>query len=774
MYPQVEVRGRENPDWSCARTLRSALLVDSAEWVQSVYSSRFRLHENELVAPNRDYPYEGLLVHQDGENWKFIDCIAIGVRSEDGRPLPFDDASTDSVRVSPWEATYHYQVLEDHGAGHQQTIPFSVSYRLFSECPPEFAAGRIIVRFPDAASFAARRLRVLVQPLLEIRHMFGGSDLGRYWTECLAGAVSRTHVSNEDHTITFCCASAKANRFHWPEAVPWWYKLGSGGRTECGGVTSFAGEERHVGAFFNLELDITRRHSAATVFFSCSVGGRCCALSITDYRRIAAASLHHDRAQLALVRGLIPAGSDSHFVAPLVARVVGLTKFKIRVRSTGARGAFCAPYAGAWWFKTPWYRDVFEGILSSFDVLMAMEGERAMIAEVLHLALSQQDRTTGLAPNRISEFKGVEPTYNSADATLLSFIAGCRYVSHTQDAELARSLLRAAGYTLRGFLHTNAVEPVEDGPPRVDPATGLLLTAPQHSWMDTRAQTVDYGGHRLERLPSRLSARFIKDLCDRFGGAALAPMLASPRFLLPEINAQWIIALRGMLALADAAEAAESAPGAAHKHVQLRASARSVLDRAEACYVPTFWNDDTGFLFNAVFEDLSCRDAMESEASITAAAMLGLGAFSREQLARLWRHAASTLLVYRRSGAVPQPFGVLATNADRRIFYGDIEYHADVVWPRSTPYLVKLLELLGETETLRQVLAANLEHQMGEGAVFYNHELLARPCGNNSSPEEPTGRDPVPVKNPIQFWSQWCDPFFTYLQEVTHGKRDAR
>jgi hypothetical protein len=52
---------------------------------------------------------------------------------------------------------------------------------------------------------------------------------------------------------------------------------------------------------------------------------------------------------------------------------------------------------------------------------------------------------------------------------------------------------------------------------------------------------------------------------------------------------------------------------------------------------------------------------------------------------------------------------------------------------------------------------------MSEGAVFYNHELFSRPAGNNPCPDPHTHLNPVPVKNPIQFWSQWCDPVMEYF-----------
>ena len=61
----------ENPDWGFARNVRAALLTPSAEWVQSVCSFPFEVNGKTFIAPNRDYPYEGLVAYHAGENWKF-------------------------------------------------------------------------------------------------------------------------------------------------------------------------------------------------------------------------------------------------------------------------------------------------------------------------------------------------------------------------------------------------------------------------------------------------------------------------------------------------------------------------------------------------------------------------------------------------------------------------------------------------------------------------------------------------------------------------------
>jgi glycogen debranching enzyme len=93
------------------------------------------------------------------------------------------------------------------------------------------------------------------------------------------------------------------------------------------------------------------------------------------------------------------------------------------------------------------------------------------------------------------------------------------------------------------------------------------------------------------------------------------------------------------------------------------------------------------------------------------------------------------------------PFGIIVKESGRDVYLGDAEYHEAVVWPRDTPYLIRLLSLVGDGATIDGLLASNLRHQMEEGFVFYNQELFS---GDD---------DRAPVKDPVQWWSQWVDPY---------------
>ena len=301
---------------------------------------------------------------------------------------------------------------------------------------------------------------------------------------------------------------------------------------------------------------------------------------------------------------------------------------------------------------------------------------------------------------------------------------------------------------------------VVDGPPRIDVGSGLLLSAPHHSWIDTRSQSVEYAGYRFDRLPNRVSAKFVKDLYDTVPAKSeTGALLSSPCFFLPEINAQWISVLRGTLQMLEWIIGDET-PEDKLKLEAFRLELSSLVAQAERFFKPIFLNDNCGFIYNIVYQDRETRDDLESEPGVVAAAILGNTLFSAAELERVWSWTESKLLVGRRLvrfGDDILPFGLLAKNEDKRIFYSDDQYHSDVVWMRSTPYLIRLLRLLGREDTARQLVINTLDHEISEGAIFFNNELFSRPCGNNVRPDLDTQWNPVPVKNPIQFWSQWCD-----------------
>jgi glycogen debranching enzyme len=274
-------------------------------------------------------------------------------------------------------------------------------------------------------------------------------------------------------------------------------------------------------------------------------------------------------------------------------------------------------------------------------------------------------------------------------------------------------------------------------------------------------------------LPNRVSPRFVRDLYDRLGdGEKVRATLSSPDFFLPEINAQWITAL-GLILKSLEVLAGQWKKSGEPGEPALESKVRDLLSKARKNFMSTFWNADNGFLYSIVYADRSVRDDMESETAVAAAALLGEDVLGQQQFQLISAKAKRSLLQCRRLvrfGDALLPFGIVANNSDHRIYYDDPDYHSDVIWPRSTPYLIRLLSEAGEHDAVEALLLNTLDHQMTEGAILYSHELLSKPCGNNPSPDPDLSRNPVPVKNPIQFWSQWCDPFLEMFEHRSIGQ----
>jgi glycogen debranching enzyme len=761
--PEFEIPAREDRDWAYGRTARAALLVPSAEWVQSVYTCEFDLDGRRFLAPNRDYPYEGLLVHFHGENWKFIDAVAISVSTTDGGPLRlrYDDPAT-CVRVTPFQATYWYSFEEVTTTSGPVAPRLYVAYALDSRADAGTVTGRVKIGVANPWPAMANHLELAIQPFLDLRHMFSAAEFEKYFFETTNSPARAARVRVHNRTITFHFPEGELTRFYGPERLSWWYKLGTGQRAEVPDGTTgrtstqFLGERKEVAAFFRFCPHIAGEAPSVTVRFACQLEDQPQAsFSLPDYESLENASNQRHASLWRRAREIAAQDWSGEQQTAAAGRVVGLANMRIFASPAGSQQLLSVPPAGGWWFRTPWFRDIFEGLLSSFRTLMRLEGERIVIPAAVGLALGYQHPVSGLVPNRVPEFNDSQPAYDGSDATLLCLIAGLRYARETGDRAFARRVLfacvRAINRFRKAFLHTS---PTPGGGPRLMPETGLLLTCPRHSWIDTSNQEVWYAGQHMKGLPNRASPTFVEDLYESLADARQVEwVLSTPSFFMPELNAQWLILLNLMRDVFQQIHPTATARRA-------YASLSELIEHARRSYMEIFWNNEVGFLYNLVVEDRSVRDSVDCEAAVVAAGILGSTLFSLQQLESIWRRVQAELLVRRRLvrlGDAWLPFGVLAMKLGKRVFYGDPEYHADTVWLRSTPYLISLLRSLGRHEEAKAVALNALDHQMSESAIFYNQELLAPPFGNNPAPDERTCRNPVPVKNPLQFWSQWCD-----------------
>ncbi len=163
----------------------------------------------------------------------------------------------------------------------------------------------------------------------------------------------------------------------------WFYKLGTGQRHEgVNGkglpITAFTPEKKDVGAFFKLETDVAEDGSDTILYLHCSMDGWGDPPTLDEFKSVSERSLEDDYKHAAEIRSKFSlsgqpeiSGAYSELGRAILARIAGVTRFKVAVSYNGSATALI-PTAGAWWFKTPWFRDTFEGILNSFQVLMSL------------------------------------------------------------------------------------------------------------------------------------------------------------------------------------------------------------------------------------------------------------------------------------------------------------------------------------------------------------------------------------------------------------------
>jgi len=358
------------------------------------------------------------------------------------------------------------------------------------------------------------------------------------------------------------------------------------------------------------------------------------------------------------------------------------------------------PEAGDFWFRQIWLRDLLEVLINNFQTFVKLDNKK--INEIIKWIIKQQDRRTGRFPN----FKN---NYNSVDTSLLFFILSENYLKHFNDKTIEERILESFNLLFKRFSE-NRIE--INGPPVIQ--NYLLYSMPWHSWTDSR---ISFMGKMIStRIPNEwINEKDLKEIC-------------KPS-LLPEINAMFIRTLKvGEMLGKDIGD---------------------FYKKAVERYKKIFQNND--FLYSIVINDK--KDPTETSMALVSAVLLYNHVFNKKDLEKMWPSIQKLLV--ERNGKL---FGVLCRNLKDRIYYNDYQYHGAVVWPRDTPYLIKYLKIIGKYNLVKEILESNLEHQMEEGAIFYCNELFSLPEGKNPYPTK-NSNNIVPVKNPIQLWSHFCDDY---------------
>ena len=384
----------------------------------------------------------------------------------------------------------------------------------------------------------------------------------------------------------------------------------------------------------------------------------------------------------------------------VLARIITLDKFGIPENKE------IIPEAGDFWFKQIWLRDLMEFMINNFNTLIKIDSKR--VENILKWTLNQQDLKSGMFPN----FKN---NFDSTDAGLLFFIFAEKYLREFENKNIATDVLKRLNLMLKRFSENNLEE---DGPPVIQNNT--LYSMPWHSWTDSR---VPFFG---KLISTRIPLQWTKEL--------KLEELCKPA-LLPEINALYIRVLKAGEFLSDVVTSEEN-----------------FIDqykKAITKYKKVFKNKN--YLYSLVLNDK--KDPTETSMAMTSAVLLHDHVFNTKDLENMWP-VVEKLLVKKRG----KIFGIITRNVNDRTYFNDYQYHGAVIWPRDNPYLIKYLKIIDEERKVKEILESNLWHQMDEGAIFYCNELFSLPEGRNPSPTK-TSNEPIPMKNPIQLWSHFCDAY---------------
>ncbi|MEM5872307.1 MAG: hypothetical protein QXD55_00380 [Candidatus Aenigmatarchaeota archaeon] len=641
----------ENPDWNFARNLFTVIKRPQGTWSQSIFSVK---HEN-LIAPNRDYRYQGLNVMVGDEYWKFLDCIFFGIKGVDLEPV--------KVIVFPWKSIYQY-------VGKNTKV--DVEYYLAKDMKNGISA-RVLFNVNSNDG------ELIVRPLVDIRNIISHSQPEKIETKIINDKLIALLNENK---ISFFIEDAEI--IEKRQVINWWYKLGSGFREIRNEGIKFISEYENpifVGelrkSFFNGEK--------VSLVINCN----------RDFNNIDFDE--NEEKEKSYLQKIIDKFDCKKEV---LARIITLDKFGIFVNKT------IVPEAGDFWFKQVWLRDLLEFMINNFNTLTKIN--RKKVENILKWILTQQDPNSGRFPN----FKN---NFNSTDSSLLFFIFVEKYLREFENQEIAENALKSFKLMLKKFSE-NKFE--IDGPPVIH--FNLLYSMPWHSWTDSR---IPFNGRLIS---TRIPFEWTKDVS--------IEELCKPA-LLPEINALYIRALKAGEFIANLTKSEENFIEPYKKAVEK--------------YKKVFKNKN--YLYSLILNDK--KDPTETSMALVSAVLLYEHVFNKKDLENMWP-IVEKLLVKKRG----KVFGILTKNVNDRIFLNDYQYHGAVVWPRDNPYLIKYFKIIGEERKAKEVLESNLWHQMDEGAIFYCNELFSLPEGKNPSPTK-SSNEPVPVKNPIQLWSHFCDAY---------------
>jgi len=654
--------------------------------------SAFTGHVGEKITPGRAFYSQGLGIWLKWEPWKYVDAWAFGLNGPDG-PVKLE---LDGARATPWEMGFSFR---------GRSVELNVEFYLLN-LQRTGAAGCINLELDAPLGHS-----LTVEPLLDISPLHG-EPRDDYWCRQERGAML---AGNGGATV---CMGMPDNEISLkPRHLEWEYPMGNGERRHAAeGVVPVP-----VSRNLYSPGEISTTSATSTMLFSAAPTTDDALELLLEAGRYAKDREREERRVDAVSASLKLQDIPDSERSGVVARTVAMLKFGVLTPEGFLHEK------GEFWDRRFCMGDALEGLYHNVGAYYRTGLERWLPEILLRAVRLRDDR--GRLPSGF-EAGGV-PVYSGIWGTLFAPCLGRRLRDVEWPEDLNQELVKMLCSVL-----ANEKQIETDGE-RTEEYTGcawvgidgLIRCAPHHGWA---GEMRNLGGHLL---PQRISLEWEEDLLS----SGRWEQTLEPRYLLCEVNALWLCALK------TSAEIARNAGDYVSAEFF-----DDTLSRAVEAYHPMFWDGDAGFVRHVVAEldGEPWQDSKPTSYGVQAAALLvSKDIFSDSELAEVLDESRKYLLV-RRNG---KAFGLRVTRSSTGLYLNRDQSLQGVCLPRLTPYIISLASRLNKSDYVAEFLASNLDHQMNEGCIFYNNDIFSTEGALDA------------VGNPAGWCSQWVDPYLAYL-----------
>ncbi|MBO3762780.1 MAG: hypothetical protein JTT16_03065 [Candidatus Brockarchaeota archaeon] len=719
MLPYTVLEPEENYNNDFARNYRILLKNPISEWSTSVFSVKVNIFEKEsFFTPNRDYPVEGFLCDLHGSTWKILDSFGISLRDENLKEV---EITPTKVYYNIFSAKYFYKIKE-YGE-------ISIDFSLCNTRLQNVAALRIKV----AQERIPPKFKYFFYFLLKLRPIKGNYVPCSVFSKHPEGVLcssDRVEVKVESNQNMYSEMSKV-------RSLVWNYKQGYGFRYVENNRVLFKSEQDEIYVIGPLYASVTEEPIELKVI-----------VSETNYSKeevlkelFCLSPISYSHVNQILSSLPFDGISDENIRTAMKGRLVALLTFGKRTALDSEE--YLVPEAGAWWFREIWLRDLYEGLFWNINTYLTT-GLYNFIVNQVNFGFSVMNEY-GMLPNFVI-FEGGRKVLNfeSIDATLLFHKLVLRLGQITND----KALLERAFKAFRKFVDAT----IEGKIKNITINNSLILSPPYYSWIDSRYD-IKIGDKIIYKFPSRVSADMLKELLFKYQDERhIYELLNSPSFFLPEIQATFCLILNEYKRIDKITKNANN----------ISKIAEESLER----YLEILKNSKTNIPPNIMYishKNEYLKDETISSASFSSVSTLK-SYLDDDFLKKALETAQKELIVYRKLmklGSGIYPFGLITQKREHSPYLGDEQYHGYVVWPRETVYVVDLLEKLNLTRDVDKILLNNLDASISERIPFYLSELFE--VQKLKKMPENELENPIPMKNPAQYWSMWFDPYLKWL-----------